>query len=115
MNRIILTGLRDLATDEFIKSQRDYGLFITASRVSQEEMDDEPGCFKYRLKMDHVDSIFDLKEKKDVGFEKGKSPSQKMRFRIINLLGEEEYENFMSYLMGRLDGISEDYLDNLKK
>jgi hypothetical protein len=113
VNRIVLLGQRDLATDETILPQRDYGLILTASRISEEKMDDEEDTFKYRLKILHIDNIFDLREQKQVKFNRGKSPSQKLRWLIVERLGEADYENFIGYLMGRIDELTESYKEQL--
>ena len=118
MNKIILLGIRDLKTDEKLESNKDYGIFLVGSRLSEERMDtfsdSETEEFKYRLKISHIDSIVDLKEHKDLKVEKGKSPSQKLRFLINANLGEEEYESMINYLMSHIDGLCEDYRETLK-
>jgi len=113
MPKIKLLGIRDLITDDIIEAQKDYGIFLVASRVSEEKTDDEEELI-YRLRVTHIDSITDLKDHKEVKFEKGKSPSQKLRFRITEKLGEEDYPVFIDYLMGRIDEITDDYLETLK-
>lgn len=114
MNKITLQGLRDLYTDDSIKPQTDYGLFIVASRVSEEKMDDDTGL-KFRMKFERIDQIFDLKEKRPIEFQKGKSPSQTQRWRITEKLGEEEYEPFMKYLLSRMEELTDDYIELNKK
>jgi len=105
MNKIILTGLRDLKTTEEFLPQKEYGIFLIAERISEEKMDtfsdEAPDEKKYRLKISHVQDILDLKEKKNIKFEKGKSPSQKQRYLIENELGETEYEFFMAWLLNK--------------
>lgn len=115
MNKIVLTGLRDLPTDDYLEPQTDYGIFLVAQRISEEKMDDEEDCFKYRLKMLYVDSLVDLKTSKELKFEKGNSPSQKQRFRISQNLGEDCYDGMMAYLMSRMDELCEDYKENTNK
>jgi hypothetical protein len=114
MNKIILLGLRDLATDENLESQTDYGVFLVAQRVSEEkedqDSDDEP-VIKYRLRIDHIDSITKLGQTKEIKFEKGRSPSEKQRFVIINELGVDEYEPFMNWLLLKIPGLAEEYRD----
>lgn len=113
MKRISLLGTRDLHTDEEIKPQRDYGIFLVASRISEEKTDDE-NEIKYKLKISHIQELIDLQENREVKFEKGKSPSQKLRFLIESNLGDEEYENFIKYIMGRIDELCDNYRENNK-
>ena len=119
MNKIILLGVRDLKTDEEIKPDIDYGIFLVASRcevaIPDTHSDEDPDEKKFKLKISHIDSIIDIKTSKNIKYEKGKSPSQIMRWRITEKLGNEEYENFMKYLIGRIDGLTDDYIDILKK
>ena len=114
MNKIKLLGKSELATDNFIKSQRDYGLFLIASRISEEKPDEED-YFVYRLKISHIESIVDLKENKKVEFKNGQTPSHKMRFRIEQNLSKDEYESMINYLLSRMDELTEDYKENNNK
>jgi len=114
-NIITLLGQRDLKTDEEIKPQRDYALMLVASRISEEIMDDEEDCFKYRLKILHIDSIIDLKESKEIKFVKGQTSSQKYRWRIESRLGKSEYNNYMGWLLSNSDKHIEEYLEGLNK
>jgi len=111
--RIKLLGVRELLTDEVIQPQRDYGIIMTASRISEETEDDDPEAITYKMKVLQIDSIMDLREQKPVEFGKGKTKSQKLRFMADGKLGKEDYEAFMDYLMSRFDELSEDYLDTL--
>jgi len=113
MNKIKLFGKSNLATDDFIKANRDYGIFLIASRISEEKPDDED-YFVYRLKISHIESINDLKESKKIEFKNGQSPSQKLRFIIEQNLGQDEYENMMGYLLSRMDSLCDDYRENNK-
>jgi len=114
MNKISLQGLRDLATDEYIKPQIDYGIFLVATRISEEKMDDDEGI-KFRMKFSHIDQIIDLRENKDIKFAKGKSDSQQYRFLIINKLGEDEYHNYMGWLKSNIEKHTEEYIEQLDK
>ena len=119
MNKIKLLGVRELKSDEQIKANTDYGIVLIASRISCETPDsftdeEEKDDIIYRLKVVNIDSIYDLKEKKPVAFEHGRSLSQKMRFRIETDLSKEEYDPFMGYLMTRIDQLVEDYKESIK-
>ena len=111
MNKIILTGIRDIKTDETIEANKDYGIFLVASRISEEKMDsqsdDEFDDIKYRLKVSHLDSIVDLKENKNIKHEKGMTKSQKLRWIVEQELGE--YEAFMDWLLANQAKIFEMY------
>ena len=117
MHKIILLGLRDINTDETIKPQTRYGIFLEAERLSEERMDtfsdSETEQYKYKLKISHIEQIMDLGAGKELKIEKGRTPSQKLRFIIENKLGTEEYKYFMNYLMSRIDGLTEDYVESL--
>lgn len=114
--RLSLVGQRDLETDDFIKPQRDYSITLIGSLLSTENfVDEDVDSVKFKIKISHIENITDLKEHKEIKFEKGKSPSQKLKWRIEEKLGEEEYQSFMSYLMTRIDEISDNYIDNLQK
>lgn len=115
MNKIILTGLRDIYTDEEIKPQRDYAIWLIAQRISEEKMDsnsdtDNEGI-KYRLKILELSGLTDIKESKDIVALKGMSKSQKQRWRITSEVGTEDYEPFMDWLFVKLDNLIEDYKD----
>jgi hypothetical protein len=114
MHKIVLLNVRQLMTDEKIRGNRDYGIILTAARHSKEELDEEPGYFKYKLKIDHIESIMDLKESKPIEFEKGKTPSQKYRWLITDKFGESEYPNYYNWLMSKFDAHSEEYIEQLK-
>ena len=113
MNKIRLLGKSELYTDEEIKPSREYGIFLIASRISKEKPDDED-AFIYRLKISHIDSLIDIKEDKKIKTKDGHTPSQKLRYRIIQNLTDDEYESFMGYLMGRLDELCDEYINKLK-
>lgn len=114
--KVSLIGQRDLEVEKPLKPQRDYGLFLIASLLSTEEfVDEDIDKVKYKLKISHIQQITDLKEKKNVEFKKGKTSSQRMRWRVEEKLGLEEYDNFMSYLQTRLEELTDDYIDNLQK
>lgn len=115
-NKISLLGLRDIETDETLNEQTDYGLFLIASMVSREfpctHDQFEKDTIKYKLKVINCDSIVDLKTSKGVEFQHGKSPSQKLRWLIEQNLGVEEYSAMIGYLMGRIDGLCDEYRES---
>jgi len=111
--KITLLGLRDLETDQPLLDQRDYGIMLVGALYSTEKLTDA-SQLKYRLKITHIEQIIDLKEHKEVKFEKGKSPSQKQRWRIEEKLGKEEYENFMGWLLGKMDSLTEEYIEQME-
>jgi len=114
MNKIILLGLRDLKTDEIILPMREYEITLIAERVALEKPDsfsDEEEENIYKLKISHIDKIKDLGEAREVKFEKGKTPSQKLRLLTENKLGREDYASFINYLMGRFEELSDDYIN----
>ena len=117
MNKLSLIGLRDLNIEETIDKNTDYGIFLIGSLVEIATPctfeDTEKDFVKYKLKVERVDSVIDLKTKTDIKFEHGKSSSQKMRWAIEQNLGATEYDFFMKYLMGRIDGLCEDYREQL--
>ncbi len=67
MNKIILTGIRDLQTDDILDEQTDYGIFLIASMIEKTypctHSDEEKDQVKFRLKVERIDSIIDLKKK----------------------------------------------------
>ena len=117
MPKVKLLGVRNLHTDEPIKSNRDYAVMLIAALDGQylpESHEEEQGEPTYYLKVERIDSLMDLKEHKEVRFEKGKTPSQKLRWRVEEKLGAEEYDGFMDYLLGRTDELTDDYLEFIK-
>jgi hypothetical protein len=115
--KIKLVGVRNLNTDEIIEPQRDYGIMLIAAldgKYVPESHEQEQGEPTFYLRVDRIDSIMDLKESKQIEFQHGQTPSQKMRWRIEEKLGKEEYENMIGYLMGRMDELTDDYLETLK-
>ena len=114
MNKIVLLGVRDLATDEKLKPQTDYAISLIAQRISEEKEDqdsDDNQVIKYRLKVDHVELIQEIGTSNEIKFEKGKSPSEKQRFAIIKDLGDDEYQAFMSWLLLKIPSLTEEYRD----
>lgn len=115
MNKIVLVGLRDIKTDEKIEPNIDYGVFLVASRISEEKMDtftdEEPDDIKYKLKISHIDNIVALKDAKEVKFKSGQSDSQKWRWIVEQKTGE--YNHFMQWMFANQDKIIESYLDTL--
>ncbi len=107
MNKIILTGVRNIATDDKIKPMRDYGIYLIAERISEEKIDNEENCYKYRLKVSELQALEDLGESKPVKIKDGKSQSQKFRFMIESELGE--YDNFMNWLMANSMRLFDEY------
>jgi len=116
MNRIILSGLRDIKTDEVVEANKDYGLLLIASRLSVETpdtfTDEEKDEQKYKMKISHLDQIIDLKTGREVKFKSGQSPSQKWRWIVEQKTGE--YDNFMNWMLANQDRIIEMYLETLK-
>jgi hypothetical protein len=115
--KIKLLGVRNLHTDEEIKPQRDYALMLIAGldgKYLPESHEEEQGEPTYYLRVERIDALMDLKEKKEVKFAKGQTSSQKLRWRITEKLGDSEYDKFMDYLLSRVDEITEDYIDKLK-
>ena len=114
MNKIVLLGIRDLATDETIEPQTEYGLFLIAERISEEKEDqhsnDEP-VKKYRLKVDRIDSVMNLKTKSEIKIEKGKTKSQKWRFIVEKEIGD--YDSLMDWLIANQNKIFEMYKEDL--
>lgn len=108
MNKIRLLGKSELYTEEEIKPQTEYGLFLIGSRISKEKTDDENEII-YRLKISHIDSLVDLKVNKKIEIKDGRTPSQKLRFRIEQNLSADDYEPFINYILSRLDGLCDDY------
>lgn len=119
MNKIILTGTRDIKTDEVLDEQTDYGIFLIASMIEKTypctHSDEESDEIKFKLKIERIDEIIDLKRKSDVKFKKGDSPSQKLRWRIIEKLGVEEYENYIGWLIANHDKLTDEYIEQLSK
>jgi hypothetical protein len=117
MNKIVFLGMNNLMTDEKIEAQKDYGIMLTAQRISEEKLDsdsDEDNAgIKYRIKVSHIDSIIDLGKGKNVKFEKGKSPSQKQKWVIIGEIGDDGYENFMSWLLTRIPELCNEWREQL--
>lgn len=115
--KIILTGVRDLQTDEVIDDQTDYGIFLIASLYATEKPAKclESEEIKYKLKVEKIDSIINLKKDKAIKFTKKGSPSQKWRWLTETKLGKEEYEPFMKWLLGNFDRISEEYIEYINK
>jgi len=112
--KVKLLGVRNLHTDEEIKPQRDYAIMLIAGldgKYLPESHEEEQGEPTYYLRVERIDALMDLKEKKEVKFDKGQTPSQKLRWRITEKLGDSEYDKFMDYLLSRVDEITDDYID----
>jgi hypothetical protein len=116
MNKIILTGVRDIKTDEKIKAGKDYVFSLLAQRISEElidsNSDEETDGVKYRCKVLSLEQILEVGTSDPVKFEKGKSPSQKQRFIIEGELGTDMYEPFMSWLLGKIPVLCEKFREN---
>jgi hypothetical protein len=120
MNKIKLLGVRELLTDDNIDANKDYGILLVASRISKEipdtfEEGESVDDITYKLKVEKIDSIYDLKDKKPIDFQHGRTSSQKYRWLIEQNLGKEEYDNFISYQMSKIDEDCDEYRDNIKK
>lgn len=116
MNKIVLLGIRDLATDETIDPQTDYGIFLIAQRISVENEDqdsDYEPVKKYRLKVERIESVMNLKTKAEVKFEKGKTKSQKWRFIVEKEVGD--YDGLMDWLIANQNKVIELYKESLDK
>lgn len=114
MNKIVLLGVRDLATEETIKPQTDYAISLIAQRISEESEDqdsDDNPVIKYRLKVDHIELIQEIGTSNEVKFEKGKSPSEKQRFAITRQTGDDEYQPFMAWLLVKIPDLIDEYRD----
>lgn len=118
MNKIVLLGMRDIATDENIEAGKDYLLSLMAQRISEEKMDsnsdDENDGIKYRMKVSHLEQILEVGNSKELKFEKGKSPSQKQRWVIESQLGVDQYEPFMRWLLTKMDYLINKYEETAK-
>jgi len=119
-NKIKLIGVRELKTEEQIEENKDYGIVLIASLISTEvpcsfEEGEEKDNIIYKLKVSQVDAIYDLKEKKPIELQQGKSQSQKYRFRIEQKLSKDEYDFYMSWLLSKVDEHTEEYLEDIKK
>jgi hypothetical protein len=119
-NKIKLLGVRDLQSDDQIQANTDYGILLIASRISCETPDsftdeEEKDDIIYRLKIERIDAIYNLKDQQPVQFEHGRTPSQKLRFRIETALSKDDYQPFINYLISHLDQLTEDYLESIKK
>lgn len=107
--------MRDIKTLEDFKANRDYAIMLVASRISKEIPDsftdeESKDDIIYKLKVVNVDSVMDLKEKKQIEIKKGQTKSQKWRWIVEQELGE--YENFMDFLIANQDKIFEMYREN---
>jgi len=115
MNKIILSGVRDIKTDELLPAQRDFEIILKAERTSEEKMDtfvdSDTEEFKYRLKVSELISIKDLGENRELKISKGQTQSQKWRFIVEQELGE--YDNFMNWLMSNQQKIFDLYRETL--
>jgi len=109
MNKIVLTGVRNIATDDKIKPQRDYGIYLIAERISEEKIDNEENCYKYRLKVSQIEALEDLNESKKVEINKEipKTKSQIWRFIVEKELGE--YDAFMDWQVVNQDRLFDEY------
>lgn len=117
MNKIILTGIRDIKTDEEIEAGKDYVFSLIASRISEEIMDshsdEESDGKKYRCKIISLEQILKVGDSKEIKFEKGKSPSQKQKYVIEGELGSDLYEQFMAWLLQRIPALCEKFRENI--
>ena len=118
MNTIKLLGIRDLKTDQEISANIDYGIVLIASRLSKEipdsfEEEESKDDIIYKMKVSQVDAVYDLKEKQPIEFEHGKTISQKIRWRIEQNLGKEEYNAMGNYILSRIDELCEDYREKI--
>lgn len=117
MNKIILTGIRDIKTDEEIEAGKDYVFSLIASRISEEIMDshsdEESDGKKYRCKVISLEQILEVGKSNPIKFEKGKSPSQKQKYVIEGELGGDLYEQFMAWLLQRIPALCEKFRENI--
>jgi hypothetical protein len=107
MNKIILVGVRSLATDEQIKPMRDYEIKLIAERISEEKIDNEDSYLKFRLKVSEISEIKELGETKPIPTVKATTPSQILRYRVESELGT--YDDFMQWLLVNTDRIFDEY------
>lgn len=104
-NKIKIIGLRNIPFNTYIENQKDYLVKIMASldeirtRPSQGE---EPDELIFVLKALFVDSIEEVGTHKEIPIKKGYTPSQILRFAILDYLrkkglddSEENYEKEM--------------------
>jgi len=119
-NKIKLLNVSELKTDDKIEANTDYGILLIASRISTEIPDtfddkESKDDFVYRLKVERIDAIYDLKKKTPIEFTHGKTSSQKYRWRVEQKLSKDEYDYYMSWLLGKVDEHTDNYLEDIKK
>ena len=120
MNKIILSGIRNLATEEIPNPNTDYLITLIGSlkgKYTPESFDgEEQNEISYYLQIERIEKLVDLKTSKDVILKDKKvkyTPSQRLRFAVTANLGEMDYEPFMKFLMKKLDGLIEEYKETL--
>lgn len=116
MNKIVLLNVRDLATDEKIEPQVDYGIFLIAQRISEEKEDqdsDDNPVIKYRLKVDRIDQVINLKTKEEVKAKQKMTSSQRQRLAVERELGTTEYDYFMKWLLAKIPALCDEYKETL--
>jgi hypothetical protein len=119
MNKLILSGVRNIPTEEIPKPNQDYSITLVGALkgiYTPESFDDsEQNEKSYYLHIERIDKIIEVNSGKEIVIEekdkKPYTPSQKLRFAIMANLGEQDYETFMKFLMGKIDGLIEDYKD----
>ena len=119
-NKIKLLNVRELLTSEKLDENTDYGIFLTAQKISTEipcTFDDTKSedNFIFRLKVEKIDQIINLENKIPVEFSRGKTSSQKYRWLISKNLGEENYDSFLKWQMSKVDSDCDIYRENLTK
>lgn len=117
MNKIILTGIRDLETDEVLPPQTDFKITLIAERISEEKMDtysdSDTEETKYRLKVSSIQSIEHLLGDKKVEVKYGRTPSQKWRWLVEQNIGD--YDKFMGWMLSHPEIIFNEYQERKDK
>jgi hypothetical protein len=112
MNKIKLTGVRNIPTDSEINENKDYAITLIASRDGVYEIDplgEEEKSRVFHLKVDHVEHIIEIGGH-EIKFKKGTTPSQRMRFAVNDYMvrigkepSRENYEKYMEKLINMIN------------
>jgi hypothetical protein len=113
MNKLKLIGVRNIPVEEDIDPNADYLVVLMAQREGVYQPDsqgEEEEPITYTLRVSHYEDIKKVGEKKSVKFQKGFTPSQRLRFALQEMFHrigeddtEENYEKWMNKLIKKIN------------
>ena len=115
MNTIILTGVRNIKTDDVLQPQRDYMIALVGERISEEKMDtfsdSKTEEIKYKIKISRLLQVTDIGSGEKIEVKEGKSKSQILRFIVEKELGE--YDAFIDWLIANQQTVFDLYRERI--